>query len=392
MDLTSGALLSTGRALSISFVPLSNIFTFSIEIPSFIFFIAATYRTPKGITMQPPHSLSLALETIHVANLRILPALLPPPSLSTVYDTLIALNPIITSFWLTHIQILLQLFLSVLTRSFSWNDRLWSLIPPLHALLYALHPILSHDRRTSSFPDLRLLLMSFLIWLWGARLTFNAARRGYYSPGFLDHRYTWLRRHVLPNHLLFCLAYAILICYCMTFLLTLASSPLYIVWLFRGTPLNFFDLLATFLTLSFILLETLADNQQAAFQARKRRWKALTPLEREQRARQGHDWEERDGFVQTGLFAWSRHPNFFAEIFIWASLYLFSVAASGLWINWTITGVILYSALFQVTTPLTERISTGRYAAYKDYQRRVSRLIPLPVSKAVPLIIAKKED
>lgn len=342
--------------------------------------------------MHPPHSFALALETIYVANLRILPTLLRPPSLAMFYDTLIALNPLVTSFWLAHVQILLQLLLSLFTRSFSWNDRLWSLIPPMHALIYALHSPLSHDRRTSSLSDPRLSLMSLLICLWGARLTFNAARKGYYNPGFVDYRYTWLRRHILPNPILFRLAYAILICAFMTILLALASSPLYIAWLFRGTSLNFLDILATIFTLSFILLETLADNQQAAFQARKRHWNALTPLQREQCARKGHVWEEQSGFVQTGLFAWSRHPNFFAEISIWASLYLFSVAASGLWVNWTMTGVILYAALFQITTPLTERISTAKYAAYKDYRRRVSRLMLSPFSRPLPMGTEGKGD
>lgn len=342
--------------------------------------------------MHSPHSFALALETIRVANLRILPTLLPLPPLSTLYDTLIALNPLITSFWLTHVLIVLQLLLSLLTRSFSWNDRCWSLIPPLHALLYALHPLFSHDRRTSSLPDVRLSLMSLLICLWGARLTFNAARRGYYNPGFVDHRYTWLYRHILPNPILFRLVYAIFVCSFMTILLALASSPLYIAWLFRGTPLNLLDILATILTLAFILLETLADNQQASFQARKRHWNALAPLQREQRARKGQAWEEQGGFVQTGLFAWSRHPNFFAEVSIWASIYLFSVAASGLWVNWTITGVLLYVALFQITTPLTERISIAKYPAYKEYQCRVSRIILSPFSKAGPVTTTGKED
>jgi len=56
--------------------------------------------------------------------------------------------------------------------------------------------------------------------------------------------------------------------------------------------------------------------------------------------------EFRKGFIVTGLFAKSRHPNFFAEQCIWVCIYLFSVAATGRILNWSITGSLLLMLLF----------------------------------------------
>lgn len=39
--------------------------------------------------------------------------------------------------------------------------------------------------------------------------------------------------------------------------------------------------------------------------------------------------EQAAGFIQTGLWRYSRHPNFWAEQCIWWSMYLFGVAATG---------------------------------------------------------------
>lgn len=340
--------------------------------------------------MPPAHSLIGALQTITVATDRVLLTTFSSPTPTTIYDTFIALNPLVSAFWLSNFLILLQLVLSLLTRSYAWNDRLWPVIPFLLALIYTLHAPLSHDRRLPSHPDPRLSIMSLLIFLWATRLIFNAVRRGYYKPGFIDHRYPWLQIHVVPNRLLFLILYFLLVI-SMTFLLALACSPLYLAWLSRGSPLNSIDFAASTLFLLFVLLETLADNQQYAFHSRKQVWNTLSADDRDKRASAGDGWEERDGFAQTGLFAWSRHPNFFAEMAIWCSFYLFSVSASGIWINWTAAGALSYVALFQLTTPLTERISCGKYSAYRDYQRRVSRLWPSPFSRSA-LMSGKKEE
>lgn len=44
--------------------------------------------------------------------------------------------------------------------------------------------------------------------------------------------------------------------------------------------------------------------------------------------------------------------------------------------NYTAVGVILYCAVFQGSTTLTEAISARKYPEYSEYQRLVGRFVP----------------
>jgi steroid 5-alpha reductase family enzyme len=119
--------------------------------------------------------------------------------------------------------------------------------------------------------------------------------------------------------------------------------------------------------LLFLAGETIADQQQWAFQAdkhaRKSRGEAVT-----------HE------FLTSGLFAWSRHPNFFCEQAIWWMVLLFALAAGGSWIYGA--GAFLLTLLFQGSTTFTEKISLEKYPSYAEYRRTTSRLLPWPPHRA----------
>jgi len=87
------------------------------------------------------------------------------------------------------------------------------------------------------------------------------------------------------------------------------------------------DYLATALMLFFLIYETIADIQQWNFQSRK--WALIN---------QGKELAEpyKKGFLTTGLWAHSRHPNYFAEQAIWVSFYIFSIASGASRFNWSI--------------------------------------------------------
>ena len=122
---------------------------------------------------------------------------------------------------------------------------------------------------------------------------------------------------------------------------------------------------ATLAFLVFLVGETVADQQQWRFQCDKlaRRERGETP---------------GDGFLASGLFRYSRHPNFFCEQGMWWAFYLFAVSATGRWLDWSIAGATLLTLVFQGSTVLTEQITRGKYPAYADYQRRTSKLLPRP--------------
>jgi steroid 5-alpha reductase family enzyme len=71
-----------------------------------------------------------------------------------------------------------------------------------------------------------------------------------------------------------------------------------------------------------------------------------------------------------------RHPNYTAEQSMWVVFYLFSIAATGEWLNWTVAGCVLLIILFQGSANFSEGLSAEKYPKYKEYMERVGRFLP----------------
>ena len=250
---------------------------------------------------------------------------------------------------------------SELTRNCSQVDKLWSIMPVVYAWYMA---YVGHY-------DARLVLMAVVVTLWGARLTYNFARRGGYAwppwAGEEDYRWNVLRGQPPLNkrwawaafNLFFISLYqqGLILFFTLPCLLALESM---------GKPLGWLDWLAAFLILALIAVEYTADQQQYDFQTEKyRRIAAGEPL-----------GAYAQGFVSTGLWAKSRHPNYAAEQGIWLVFYFFSVAATGRPLNWSLTGCILLMLLFLGSSDFSEKISASKYPGYAEYQRKVGRFLP----------------
>lgn len=103
--------------------------------------------------------------------------------------------------------------------------------------------------------------------------------------------------------------------------------------------------------------ESIADGQLAAFK---------------------RDPANRGKICERGLWAWSRHPNYFCEWLVWVGFALLS---------WTphlyaIPGVICAAAMYHLLTKVTgvaiseEQLARSKGPAYADYQRRVPAFWP----------------
>jgi steroid 5-alpha reductase family enzyme len=87
------------------------------------------------------------------------------------------------------------------------------------------------------------------------------------------------------------------------------------------------------------------------------------------------------GVLRTGLYRYSRHPNYFCEIGLWWVVFAFAAIAAGTpWLG-TVAGAVLLTLLFIGSTLFTEQISLARHPAYSDYQRTTSMLIPWPPAR-----------
>ena len=140
-----------------------------------------------------------------------------------------------------------------------------------------------------------------------------------------------------------------------------------------SVPLGPLDATAAALYAILLLGEAVADRQMFVFQKEKYR-----------RKKEGEPAGEYSrGFIESGLWSVSRHPNYFCEVSIWWDFYLFSISASGQLINWTIVGPCFLTGLFvlpRASLDVTEALSSRKYLDYPDYQRRVSRFLPWPPS------------
>ena len=87
--------------------------------------------------------------------------------------------------------------------------------------------------------------------------------------------------------------------------------------------------------------------------------------------------------MDRGLWAWSRHPNYFGELTFWFACALFGLAASPADGWWLFLGWVAMLAMFLgASIPMMERRSLERRPGYADVVARVPRLLPRPPRRA----------
>jgi steroid 5-alpha reductase family enzyme len=228
----------------------------------------------------------------------------------------------------------------------SFYDAYWSVIPPLLALFFL-------AVGASQVSSVREVLVLGLILYWATRLTLNWA---VYWEGMHheDWRYALLRQkspklavltdlfgiHLFPTLQVFA-----------------GMLPVYAIYCLGDTPLNWLDLVAAAVTFSAVTLQLVSDRQLHRFIARRQEGEQL----------------------HTGLWAWSRHPNYCGELGFWLGLFLFGLAAypTGWW--WMILGIVLMTLMFLFASiPMMEKRSLERRPEYQQVIESTSMLIPWP--------------
>ena len=114
-------------------------------------------------------------------------------------------------------------------------------------------------------------------------------------------------------------------------------------------------------------LEVIADRQKSAFKA---------------------DPANEDAFIRSGLWAWSRHPNYLGEILLWFGIFVISVPVLTGW-QWVaaISPVFVFCLLTFISgVPLLEsrgRRKWGSDPAYQEYLATTPKLLLSPPKEAV---------
>lgn len=259
-------------------------------------------------------------------------------------------------------------FVGELANNFSQMDKLWSLLPIAYTWIVAVRGGM----------QLRLALYALLVTAWGVRLTFNFARKGAYSrkfwSGVEDYRWAIVRNNSILRHrplwtlfdLFFISIYqnALVLAICLPALASMESTATF----------GWRDAIPLCCACGFLLLETLADEQQWRFHETRK--KLLNGKQTLSELPAPYDL----GFNTTGLWGRMRHPNYLGEQGIWLSLYFVTLGAQVTncgGFHWSMVGPLLLILLFMGSSSLGESISAKKYPQYTSYVRQVFKYLPI---------------
>ena len=96
--------------------------------------------------------------------------------------------------------------------------------------------------------------------------------------------------------------------------------------------------------------------------------------------------ENKDKFITSGIWSWSRHPNYFGEILLWCGITIIALPVLQGWQFITlISPIFIIILLTQISgvrlLELRGRKKWGENEEYQKYLRNTSVLIPLPPKK-----------
>lgn len=204
---------------------------------------------------------------------------------------------------------------------------------------------------TASWQLLQIAL-TLAITLWGVRLA------GYLFYRILtikkDDRFDQIRNNVLKFGMFWLLQAVSIWIIMLPSSMALTSTGL-VTWSLWGCAGSTVFILGW-------LIETAADQQKFGFKQKA---------------------ENKGKWIESGLWRYSRHPNYFGEILVWTGVFLMAMPYLSGW-SWLtaigpfwITGLLL----FGTGIPTTEKSAEQRYGAdpaYQDYKKRTSILVPWP--------------
>lgn len=232
----------------------------------------------------------------------------------------------------------------------SFYDAYWSVAPPL---------LVGYWWAASGTPadDTRAWLVMAVVLVWAVRLTANWVST---FPGLHheDWRYPMLREKAGRAELVVDLVAIHLV---PTLQVFLATVPAYVVLTRGDRPIGWLDGVALVMGLGAVAIEGVADVQMHRFV----------------RERQPGQVMDR------GLWAWSRHPNYFGELGFWTSLAVFGAAASPQDAWWVFAGALAMLGMFLgASIPMMEQRSLERRPSYQQVVDRVPMLVPRPPRRA----------
>ncbi|OGD87000.1 hypothetical protein A2164_04215 [Candidatus Curtissbacteria bacterium RBG_13_35_7] len=206
---------------------------------------------------------------------------------------------------------------------------------------------------TKSIQQLIPVLVTFLIIIWGLRLVIYLLTRILKTKK--DSRFDKIRGNFL-KFASFWLFQAIAIwIILLPALITLNSTT--------TVSINLIIIFGLIIWLLGFTIEAVADQQKFQFKS---------------------DPKNKDRWITSGLWKYSRHPNYFGEMLVWWGIFIIAIPCLTSWLWLAIEGPIFitFILIFVSGIPPLEKRYDKKYAnntKYQDYKNKTSLLIPLPI-------------
>ena len=315
-----------------------------VALPAIIEYRLFLRLCPAHLASSPSHlPLSFSSSpTLQSAVLRVCHVCLHRPLL--LMNVLLLLN----------MDVLLWL-MSLLQNSTWLIDPHWQFIPLMLAHAYAHHPL-------AVYAQWRSWLSFSILYLWAARLLHSYFRRERWQVGWReDWRFTWMRSLISPRcgEVGWKLSTLLLVYVSQHPFLFAFTLPYYAIHTSTAPP-SLWDALACALCGVGLLIGHLSD----------------TSLHRFMLANEQRPVSARQPVLESGLWRYSRRPNYFGEAAFWTGVGCFAVACNRPWylLGAAANAVLLWGVSFMVEHRMLQR--EDRREAYEAYMRRVSRMLP----------------
>jgi len=234
---------------------------------------------------------------------------------------------------------ILTWLVSLWKRDVSIVDSVWAVFFLVAATSYSI---------TLPFFGPRGIILLILLSLWAIRLTTHITWRNWGHPE--DSRYQTIRQNNEPN---FAWKSLYLVFILQAFLAWIISAPMPVI-LVSPVPFQWSDYLGIAIMLFGLGFESLADWQLAKFKAND---------------------DNKGKVMDTGLWHYTRHPNYFGEFCVWWGIFMMAIA-SGAWVT-IISPLVMSFLLLKVSgVPMLEKDIVQRRPGYLDYVARTNAFFP----------------
>jgi len=266
------------------------------------------------------------------------------------YDLFNDAEPLMRFIYADLVMTVATFIFSLIKRNSSVYDPYWSIVPFFFILIWFIY-FGGADWESYQW------VCAIAVSLWSWRLTLSWAR-GFPGWHHEDWRYVNFRNqfgkffqainflgiHLFPTLIVF-----------------LGMWPLFWVYDFGEIQFTSLFYISAFIAFLGIWFEYIADNQLARFRERKNK--------------------KKEDILNTGIWSYSRNPNYLGEILFWIGLLGMGLAFDAPWYT-SIGSVGMLLMFLFASIPMKEKqMIKNRAAAFEKYKKEVSVLIPMPSKK-----------